>query len=153
MTTSANNFKCQALWHSEGETGPLVHLLQGYGELQGYVAGAWGEGSENLHSLIQTCAESQVAHLVRSTGKQEMEKKLSGLVAQYRRLVSTCVVRAQAQCLLSRISAISGAARGAAERRAVTASLEAKLAGEKEAQWMASLSGPGWARRGRCHRM
>ena len=55
---------------ARGETGPLVHLLQGYGELQGYVAGAWGEGSVHLHSLIQTCAESQVAHLVRSTGKQ-----------------------------------------------------------------------------------
>ena len=37
---------------------------------------------------------------------------------------------------------ISGTARGAAERRAVTAILEAKLVGEKEAQWMASLSGP-----------
>ena len=82
-----------------------------------------------------------------------MERKQSGLVAQYRRLVSTCVVRAHAQCLLSRVSAISGAARGAAERRAVTSSLEEKLVEEREAQWMASLSGPGWARRGRCHRM
>ena len=82
-----------------------------------------------------------------------MEEKLSGLVAQSRNLVSTCVVRTQAQCLLSRISAICGAARGAPERRAVTASLEAKLVGEREAQWMASRSGPGWVRRGRCHRL
>ena len=71
----------------------LVQLLQSFGELQCYVAGAWGEESINLHSLIQTCTESRVAHLVRTTGKQDMEGKQSGLVAQYCRLVSTCVVR------------------------------------------------------------
>ena len=49
-----------------------------------------------------------VAHLVRTTGKQEVERKQSGLVAQYHRLVSTCVVRGQAQCILFRVSAISG---------------------------------------------
>ena len=130
-----------------GETGPLVQLLDSFGELQCLVAGAWGEGSLHLHSLIQTCAESRVAHLIRTSGKQEMEGKHSGLVAQYRRLVSTCVVRGQAQCLLSRVSAISGAAkqRGAAGR------LEKRLGEERGAQRMASLNGPGWARRGRCH--
>ena len=125
----------------------------GFVELQSSVAGVWGEGSVHLHALVQTCAESSVAHLVRSTGTQEMEGKMSGLVAQYCRLLSTCTVRAQAQCLLSRVSAISGAARGAAERRAVTARLESRLEGEREAQWMASFSCPGWARRGRCHRL
>ena len=135
---------------AHGEAGPLVQLLQSFGELQCYVAGAWGEGSVHLHSLIQTCAESRVAHLVRTTGKQEMEGKQSGLVAQYRRLVSTCVVRGQAQCILSRVSAISGAAKGASARRGVAARLERRLQEEKEAQWMASLNGPGWARGGRC---
>ena len=34
----------------EGETGPLVRRRQSYGDLQDYVSGTWGEGSEALHS-------------------------------------------------------------------------------------------------------
>ena len=74
--------------------------------------------------------------------KQEMEGKQSGLVAQCLRLVSTWVVRGQAQCILSRASAISGAAKGAAAWRGVAARLERRLQEEKEAHWM--------ARGGRC---
>ena len=52
---------------------------------------------------------------------------------------------------MSRVSAISGAARGAAQRREVTGRMERRLEEEREAQRMASsLNGPGWARRGRC---
>ena len=132
-----------------GETGPLVRLLQSFGELQCLVAGAWGEGLVHLHSLIQTCVDSRISHLVRMTGQQSMEGKRSVLVSQYRRLVSTCVVRAQAQCLLSRVSAISEAAKGAADRRRVTQREEMRFQEEREAQWMAGLYGPGWVRRGR----
>ena len=80
-----------------------------------------------------------------------MAGKPSGLVAQYKRLVSTCVVRGQARCLLSRVSAISRAAKGAAERKGAAGRLERRLGEEREAQRMASINGPGWPRRGRCH--
>ena len=82
-----------------------------------------------------------------------MENRLGALVSQYRRLVSNCVARGQAQCLISRVSGLSGAARGAAQRRLLARRLEKRLRQEREAQWMASLHGPGWARRGRCHRL
>ena len=59
----------------EGEVGPLVRRLQAYGQLQAYVSGAWGEGSEPLHALVQTCAEARVAHLCRVTGRQETEAR------------------------------------------------------------------------------
>ena len=39
-----------------------------------------------------------MAHLCRSTGHQESEQLLSTIVGQYRRLVSTSAVRAQALC-------------------------------------------------------
>ena len=136
-----------------GETGPLVQLLQSYGELQCYVGGAWGEASLHLHALIQTCAESRVAHLCRATGQQEMEGKMSSLVSQYRRLVSSCLVRIQGQCLISRVGVVSGAAKSAAKRREAAGGMEQRLRKERAAQWMASLHGPGWARRGRCHRL
>ena len=86
----------------EGELGPLVRRLQAYGQLQAYAAGAWGEGSEPLHALVQTCAEARVAHLCRDTGRQETEHMLGQVVGQYRRLISTCAVRAAALCTLAR---------------------------------------------------
>ena len=113
--------------------------------------GAWAEGSKDLHFLIQSCAESKVAHLCRSTGRQEMEGQLSIITSQYRRLVSTCVVRANAQCLVSRVGVIFPAAREAAHWREVLARMERRLREERRAQWMASVRGPGWARGGRCH--
>ena len=134
-----------------GETGALVTRLQGYGELQCYVAGAWADGSKHLHALLQSCAESRVEHLIRSTGRQEMEGQLSVIISQYRRRVSTCVVRANGQCLISRVGVISPAARGAAKRRDVAGRLERQWRDERKAQWMASLRGPGWARSGNCH--
>ena len=46
---------------------------------------------------------------------------------------------------------ISLAARDAARRRQVAMRMEAQMKEERRAQWMASIQGPGWARRGRCH--
>ena len=90
----------------EGEVGRLEQRLQSFGELQTYVAGNWGEGSEDLHSLVQSCAEARVAHICRSTGRQESEHLLGTSVGQYRRLISTCAVRAQAMCILARVPAL-----------------------------------------------
>ena len=54
--------------------------IQSNGELQCLVAGAWGDCSADLDSLVQKCAESQVATLCRSTGRPEMEGQLSAIV-------------------------------------------------------------------------
>ena len=141
----------QARGTAPGATGPLVTRLQGYGELLCLVAGAWADCSTHLHELIVKCAESRVAHLCRSTGRPELEGQLGTITGQYRRLMSSCIVRAQAQCLMSRVGVISPEARVAARRREVAGRLERELREERRAQWMASVRGPGWARRGRCH--
>ena len=134
-----------------GETGALVARLQGYGDLMCLVAGAWGDCSTDLHNLVQTCAESRVEHLCRSTGRPELEGQLSVIIGQYRRLLSSCIVRAQAQCLISRVGVIAPQAREAAQRREVAGRMERVMREERKAQWMASLRGPGWARRRRCY--
>ena len=41
-----------------GWLGPMARRLQFFGELQTFVVGNWGEGSEDLHVLAQTCAEA-----------------------------------------------------------------------------------------------
>ena len=106
---------------------------------------------EDLHALVQTCAEARVAHICRTSGRQESEQLLGTIVGQYRRLMSTCAVRAQAMCTLARVGLITPAARDAARRRQVAMRMEEQMRKERRAQWMASLQGPGWARRGRCH--
>ena len=117
-----------------GETGPLVARLQGFGDLLCLVVGAWGDCSADLHTLVQTCAESRVEHLCRSTGRPEMEGQLSVIVSQYRRLLSSCMVRAQAQCLLSRVGVISPEAREAGRRREVAGRVETELREERTAR-------------------
>ena len=94
-----------------------------------------------------------MAYLTRSTGRQESERMLGMIVGQYRRLVSTTAVRAQALCMLARVGLILPAAKEAAGRRAVAMRLEEEMRRERRAQWMASLAGPGWARGGNCHRL
>ena len=81
--------------------------LQGYGELMCLVAGDWGDCSTDLHNLVQTCAESRVEHLCRSTGRPELEGQLSVIIGQYRRLLSTCIiVRLQSPKNLGCVSAL-----------------------------------------------
>ena len=72
---------------------------------------------------------------------------------QYRRLLSTTAVRAQAMCLLARVGLVTPAppAKEAAGRRELAMRMAKALKRESRAQWMASLAGPGWARRGNCH--
>ena len=41
--------------------------------------------------------------------------------------------------------------RGREEARGGRTGVERELREERRAQWMASLRGPGWARKGRCH--
>ena len=53
------------------------HTLENYSLAQkSFVAGAWGDCSADLHSLVQKCAESQEEHLCRSTGRPEMKGNL-----------------------------------------------------------------------------
>ena len=55
-------------------------------------------------------------------------------------------------CMLTRVGLITPAAREAAGRRELAMRREEEMRRERRAQWMASLAGPGWARRGNCHR-
>ena len=92
----------------EGRVGPVETKLLQYGKLQGLVVGAFGEGSEDLHSLVQTIAESKVKSMGLARGRSGTESELGVIVGQVRRMISTVSVRAQVQCLLSRVNMIGG---------------------------------------------
>ena len=65
----------------------------------------------------------------------------SVIVSQYRRLLSSCIVRAQAQCLISRVGVISPQAREAAKRREVSGKgveggADCPMDGDIEGSWV-----------------
>ena len=97
--------------------GPLVSLLQSFGKLEGLVVGPWGNGSSDLHSLVRILAESRVAHRVRGRGRVASENELGVVMGEVRRALSLDFVRAQAMCLLSRLTFLGEGARAAAGRR------------------------------------
>ena len=109
--------------------------------------------SYEWHNLVQCTATFFTIIFIKwvSWDSNSFNGTLSVVVSQYRRLLSTTIVRAQAQCLISRIGVIAPQARDAARRREVAGRMERQMREERRANWMASLAGPGSARRGRCH--
>ena len=74
--------------------------------LECYAAGQWGEDSKDFHLFVQSCAEA-------GAGRQETGRLLGTVVGQfgqYRRLLATTAVRAQAMYLLARVGLITPAA-------------------------------------------
>ena len=79
-------------------------MLQ-YGEVFGLVVGAFGEASDDMHLLIQQLAESRVKTMELKRGNSgAAEEEIGIIVGQIRRAFSTTCVRAQAQCLISRMN-------------------------------------------------
>ena len=76
---------------------------------------------------------SMIPLLVPEITPGESEHLFGTIVGQYRRLISTCAVRAQAMCLLARVGLITPAARDAARRRQVAMRMEAQIKKERKA--------------------
>ena len=104
----------------EQMVGPAERRLAEFGDLQGLVVGAFAEASEDLHNLIQAMAESRVAGADLQRNQQQAataREDMSVVVGQLHRRLSMAVVRANSDCLLSRILLIGEASRQAARRR------------------------------------
>ena len=130
------------------EVGPVERCLEGYGELQGLVVGAWGEGSEDLHNLVQVIAETRVKSVALATGQIGSESEMGNIVGQVRRKLSVACVRANMTCLLSRLSLIGEASKQASKRRQQQAWLEDNMRRERQAQWIGRIKHHGIFHRG-----
>ena len=91
-------------------TGPVETKLASMGEVKGVVVGAFGEGSEDLHSLIHHLAISRVRVAGPQKGKRGQERteeaELAITTSFLRRTLSVVGVRAQAKLLLGRLEVI-----------------------------------------------
>ena len=100
-----------------GTVGPLVQQLESWGELRGLVVGQFGEGSQDLYGLLRDLAEAKVLSDARARGESPSDYQLGLVLSHYRRLLSTVAVRAQANCLITRMGHLGTTARDAAQRR------------------------------------
>ena len=115
--------------------GPLVARFRGMGGLEEgqLVAGPWGDVSPDLHQLLKTFAESRVAALSRSQGWEAGPGKLGKVMGDIRRALSVTIVRANAMCLLERLSQLGPGAGAAAKRRQVAVRLEERRRQDRQA--------------------
>ena len=132
----------------EGTVGPVERRLEEYGELLGLVVGAWGEGSEDLHNLVQLLAESRVSSMGLARGRPASEAELGLVVGQVRRRLSVACVRANATCLLARLSYLGEGAKKAQSRRQSQAWEEEKMRRERQSNWLGRVRHHGVAHRG-----
>ena len=135
-----------------GMTGPVETKLGTMGEVKGIVIGAFGEGSEALHSLIHHLALSRVrvaGPQVGRRGQVRMEEaEIAITMAFLRRTISVCGVRGQASTLLGRLEVLGPGAAAAARRRGFALHLERRWGGQRRAEALSVAQGRAILRRG-----
>ena len=127
-----------------GQVGPLGQRLESWGELQCLVVGQFGEGSQHLHQLLYQLAEAKVTYHARSRGQPPSDADVGLTLSQFRRIISTVSVRAQASCLLTRMGHLDQGAREAASRRSLAVRQETNLRREMRAFHQAHNRGRGF---------
>ena len=135
-----------------GTTGPVETKLARLGNVKGIVVGAFGEGAEDLHSLIRHLAFSRVREAGPQKGRsgqlRTMEAELALTTSLLRRTLSVVGVKAQARLLLGRLETIGPGATAAAGRRNYALNLERIWANERRADLLSRAQGKALLRRG-----
>ena len=132
----------------EDQKGPVERRLEEFGELLGLCFGAWGEGSEGVHTLIQTLAEQRLKYQGLQQGRAGSDQELGILVGQIRRRLSLVAVQAQVDCLLSKLHQVGPGNAQLAKRRTWAIHEDQRMARERGAQWMRRVEGVQTLRKG-----
>ena len=104
------------------------------------MVGPWGDASEDLHQLLKLFAESRVENSARGRGYMSGEGELGQVMGDIRRCTSVTIVRAQALCLLERLSHMGPGARAAGERRKILERLQERQRQQRQAYNVAQQS-------------
>ena len=134
------------------QIGPVENKLLSYGRVQGWVFGAWGETSEEVHSLVQRIAKSRQELVETLPGRRVRPKsrvaELAALVADVRQQLSLCAVKQQARLLLDRLCLIGDGATEAGRRRDWAVQVEVVAAKRRQAQEVSRRQGRNILRHG-----
>ena len=120
------------------QIGPVENRLNSYGRVKGWVFGAWGECSDEVHTMVQKVAEAKVQRAATLPGRhllfKSREAQLAGEVAFVRRRLSFTSVQQQARLLLDRLQLLGEGAGEAARRREWAEQASRAEARERRAQ-------------------
>ena len=121
----------------QGAVGPVETKLGSLGRVHGIVIGAFGEASDDLHSLIHHLALSRVRYAGPQVGRRGQlrteEAEIAITTSFLRKSLSVCAVRSQAKLLLGRLDVLGPGAAAAALRRNNVLHLERRLAQQRRA--------------------
>ena len=133
------------------EIGPVELKLGSLGRVHGIVVGAFGEASDDLHSLLHHLAVSRVRYAGPQVGRRGQlrteEAEIALTTSFLRKSLSVCGVRSQARLLLGRLDVL-GPGAAAALRRNNALQLERRWAQQRRADALSSLQGRSILRRG-----
>ena len=133
---------------SGDERGPVERKLDEFGDLLGLVIGAWGEASEGVNTLIDQLAASRLSSQERTRGKPGNKQELGLITAQIRRRLSLAAVKAQVECLLSRLHQVGPGSKAMMQRREWAQREDELMKRERDAQWMRKIEGVQTLRKG-----
>ena len=135
-----------------GVQGPVEAKLLSFPPVRGWVFGAFGEASDDVHEMAHFLATSRLKHQQTLEGKGRSWRSDAGelaiLTGQVRRALGLEAVRAQARCLISRLDLIGAGAAAASKRRQWAAREEWRMARERTANFLSLTQGHPLIRRG-----
>ena len=127
------------------QLGPVERRLNSFGNVRGWVFGAWGETSEEVHTLVQKLAEARVRQVDTLPGQSLISKSKAAQMASevgfLRRRLSFAAVQGQARLLLDRLKLLGDGAREADGRRERALAARRAEANEMRAQHTSMLIG------------
>ena len=137
---------------AQGTIGPAELKLGSLGRVHGIVVRAFGEASDDLHSLIHHLAISRVRYASPQVGRRGQvrteEAEIALTTSFLRKNLSVCAVRGQARLLLGRLEVIGPGGGTAAVRRNNALRLERSWANQRRADALSILQGRSILRRG-----
>ena len=134
------------------QIGPVETKLNTFGRVNGWVFGAWGEASEEVHSLVQRLAKARLERQdtlpAARVRRKSREAELASLVGDIRRQLSFRAVQQQARLLLDRLHLLGDGATEAGRRRDWAIELEAAAARRRGAHEVSRRQGHNIMRHG-----
>ena len=101
-----------------------------------------------MHKLVNIIAESRLKHQGLKFGKPGSKYELGMLVGQVRRRLSVATLKAQVNCLLSRLHQVGPGNSQLAKKREWAVAEDERMRLERKAQWMRKYEGIQTLRRG-----
>ena len=99
------------------------------------------EGNDGVHQLVQTLAESRFKFQGFQRDRPGSDQELGMIVSQVRRRLSLAVIKAQVDCLLSKLHQVGPGNQQLAKSRVLAVREDDRMTRERSSQWIRIVEG------------